>query len=82
MDKNIYTLEPLGRLVNVQGSALCMPAFVKLSLGSSTVLELPLLRLSQIIQSQPAAKQASMATWFKNLMEGIDRNLLTKNRDR
>ena len=36
----------------------------------------------QIIQGQPAAKQASMATWFKNLMEGIERNLLTKNRDR
>lgn len=36
----------------------------------------------QIIQSQPATKQANMATWFKNLMEGIDRNLLTKNRDR
>ena len=36
----------------------------------------------QIIQGQPAAKQASMANWFKNLMEGIERNLLTKNRDR
>merc|ERR1712012_609926 len=36
----------------------------------------------QIIQSQPASKQSSMATWFKNLMEGIERTLLTKNRDR
>ena len=36
----------------------------------------------QIIQSQPAEKQANMATWFQNLMEGIDQNLLTKNRDR
>merc|ERR1712038_32644 len=36
----------------------------------------------QIIQSQSAAKQSSMATWFKNLMEGIERTLLTKNRDR
>ena len=36
----------------------------------------------QVIQSQPTAKQSSMATWFKNLMEGIERNLLTKNRDR
>jgi len=36
----------------------------------------------QLIQSQPTSKQTSMATWFKNLMEGIERNLLTKNRDR
>jgi len=36
----------------------------------------------QLISSQPASKQTSMATWFKNLMEGIERNLLTKNRDR
>ena len=36
----------------------------------------------QLIQSQPSAKQANMATWFKNLMEGIERNLLIKNRDR
>lgn len=36
----------------------------------------------QIIQSQPASKQSSMATWFKNLMEGVERNLLTKNRDK
>ena len=35
-----------------------------------------------MIQSQPTSKQTSMATWFKNLMEGIERNLLTKNRDR
>ena len=38
--------------------------------------------LFQIIQSQPASKQSSMATWFKNLMEGVERNLLTKNRDK
>ena len=37
---------------------------------------------NQIIQAQPSTKQASMVTWFKNLMEGIERNLLTKNRDR
>ncbi|TRY77108.1 hypothetical protein TCAL_08008 [Tigriopus californicus] len=36
----------------------------------------------QIIQAQPSDKQTAMATWFKNLMEGIERNLLTKNRDR
>ena len=36
----------------------------------------------QIIQSQSAAKQSSMATWFKNLMDGVERNLLTKNRDK
>jgi len=36
----------------------------------------------QIIQSQPASKQTSMATWFKNLMDGVERNLLTKNRDK
>lgn len=37
---------------------------------------------SQIIQSQALDKQPSMALWFDNLMEGIERNLLTKNRDR
>ena len=36
----------------------------------------------QIIQSQPASKQSSMATWFRNLMDGVERNLLTKNRDK
>lgn len=35
-----------------------------------------------IIQSQPPDKQTAMAQWFENLMEGIERNLLTKNRDR
>ncbi|PBC33624.1 Exportin-7 [Apis cerana cerana] len=35
-----------------------------------------------IIRSQPVDKQATMAQWFENLMEGIERNLLTKNRDR
>lgn len=35
-----------------------------------------------IIRSQPADKQAAMAQWFENLMDGIERNLLTKNRDR
>lgn len=35
-----------------------------------------------VIQSQPLDKQASMVQWFDNLMEGIERNLLTKNRDR
>ncbi|XP_040573298.1 exportin-7 isoform X1 [Lepeophtheirus salmonis] len=36
----------------------------------------------QVIQSQLASKQANMQVWFKNLMVGIERNLLTKNRDR
>ncbi|KAL1122988.1 hypothetical protein AAG570_003312, partial [Ranatra chinensis] len=35
-----------------------------------------------IVRSQPADKQAAMAQWFDNLMDGIERNLLTKNRDR
>ena len=35
-----------------------------------------------IIRSQPPDKQAAMANWFENLMDGIERNLLTKNRDR
>uniref|UniRef100_T1H8L6 Importin N-terminal domain-containing protein n=1 Tax=Rhodnius prolixus TaxID=13249 RepID=T1H8L6_RHOPR len=35
-----------------------------------------------IIRSQPADKQAAMAQWFENLMDSIERNLLTKNRDR
>ncbi|XP_044735322.1 exportin-7 isoform X2 [Chrysoperla carnea] len=35
-----------------------------------------------IIQSQPPDKQSAMAQWFENLMHGIERNLLTKNRDR
>merc|ERR1719342_1114749 len=36
----------------------------------------------QVISSQPTDKRGSMMTWFENLMEGIERNLLTKNRDR
>ena len=36
----------------------------------------------QIISSQPGDKRAAMMTWFENLMDGIERNLLTKNRDR
>ncbi|XP_076471297.1 exportin-7-like [Babylonia areolata] len=35
-----------------------------------------------IISSQPAEKQETMAQCFQNLMEGIERSLLTKNRDR
>lgn len=35
-----------------------------------------------IIRSQPPDKQESMARWFEKLMSGIERNLLTKNRDR
>lgn len=35
-----------------------------------------------IIQNQPPEKQVMMAQWFENLMDGIERNLLTKNRDR
>ena len=36
----------------------------------------------QIISQQAADKQAIMAQWFDNLMEGIQRNLLSKNRDK
>jgi exportin-7 len=36
----------------------------------------------QIVTSQPLDKRAPMMSWFDNLMEGIERNLLTKNRDR
>nr|KAG5695795.1 hypothetical protein BaRGS_013393 [Batillaria attramentaria] len=35
-----------------------------------------------IISSQPAEKQETMAQCFQNLMDGIERSLLTKNRDR
>jgi len=35
-----------------------------------------------IIRNQPPEKQANMAQWFDNLMEGIERNLVVKNRDR
>ncbi|KAJ8316811.1 hypothetical protein KUTeg_004715 [Tegillarca granosa] len=35
-----------------------------------------------IISSQPAEKQQTMATCFENLMNGIERSLLTKNRDK
>uniref|UniRef100_A0A1B6DUV4 Importin N-terminal domain-containing protein n=1 Tax=Clastoptera arizonana TaxID=38151 RepID=A0A1B6DUV4_9HEMI len=35
-----------------------------------------------IIRSQPPDKQGAMAQWFENLMDSIERNLLTKNRDR
>ncbi|ODN00853.1 Exportin-7 [Orchesella cincta] len=35
-----------------------------------------------IIRNQPPEKQASMAQWFENLMDGIDRSLVVKNRDR
>lgn len=35
-----------------------------------------------IIRSQPVDKQSPMAQWFENLMDGIERNLLIKNRDR
>ncbi|XP_026472261.1 exportin-7 isoform X1 [Ctenocephalides felis] len=37
---------------------------------------------ANLIAQQPRDKQAAMAQWFDNLMEGIERNLLTKNRDR
>ena len=36
----------------------------------------------QVISSQPTDKRGAMMTWFENLMDGIERNLLTKNRDR
>lgn len=35
-----------------------------------------------IIRSQPPDKQTAMVQWFENLMDGIERNLLTKNRDK
>ncbi|XP_026550156.1 exportin-7-like [Notechis scutatus] len=35
-----------------------------------------------IVNSQPPEKQQAMHLCFENLMEGIERNLLTKNRDR
>ncbi|XP_044003499.1 exportin-7 isoform X1 [Aphidius gifuensis] len=35
-----------------------------------------------IIRSQPVDKQGAMAQWFENLMDGIEPNLLSKNRDR
>jgi len=34
------------------------------------------------VNSQPPEKQQAMHLCFENLMEGIERNLLTKNRDR
>lgn len=36
----------------------------------------------QIISSQAPEKRGPMMEWFEALMEGIERNLLTKNRDR
>lgn len=36
----------------------------------------------QIIESQPIEIRQHMHQWFENLMDGIERNLLTKNRDR
>ncbi|XP_023345621.1 exportin-7 [Eurytemora carolleeae] len=36
----------------------------------------------QIIQTQILEKRGVMMSWFENLMDGIERNLLTKNRDR
>lgn len=35
-----------------------------------------------VIRMQPVERQSMMDQWFDNLMEGIDRNLLTKNRNR
>lgn len=35
-----------------------------------------------VIRMQPAERQPVMDQWFDNLMEGVDRNLLTKNRNR
>ncbi|XP_064465819.1 exportin-7-B-like [Ornithodoros turicata] len=35
-----------------------------------------------LVSSQPVEKQAAMSQWFDALMDGIERNLLTKNRDR
>jgi exportin-7 len=35
-----------------------------------------------VVRNQPPEKQAAMVQWFESLMDGIERNLLTKNRDR
>lgn len=35
-----------------------------------------------IIRTQPLDKQQAMAQWFVHLMDGIERNLLMRNRDR
>lgn len=35
-----------------------------------------------MVRSQPTEKQAGMALCFDNLMDGVERSLLTKNRDR
>ncbi|CAH2241523.1 jg4465, partial [Pararge aegeria aegeria] len=37
---------------------------------------------AEMIAQQPREKQAQLAQWFTSLMAGIERNLLTKNRDR
>ncbi|CAG0919166.1 unnamed protein product [Notodromas monacha] len=37
---------------------------------------------SEIIGNQPVERQAMLSTCFDNLMDGVERNLLTKNRDR
>ncbi|KAH9499291.1 Exportin 7 [Bulinus truncatus] len=37
---------------------------------------------NNIISSQPAEKQEAMANCFQNLMDGVERSLLAKNRDR
>lgn len=37
---------------------------------------------ANVISIQPLERQPLMEQWFENLMEGIDRNLLTKNRNR
>ncbi|KOB70191.1 Uncharacterized protein OBRU01_15791, partial [Operophtera brumata] len=36
----------------------------------------------QLLASQPRDKQPQLATWFTSLMQGVEPNLLTKNRDR
>lgn len=35
-----------------------------------------------IVSTQPTTKQPQMVQCFENLMDGIERTLLTKNRDR
>ncbi|XP_026489379.1 exportin-7-A [Vanessa tameamea] len=37
---------------------------------------------AELIAQQPRDKQAQLAHWFNGLMQGIERNLLSKNRDR
>ena len=57
---------------------------------SRAFVELPLMLSLQyfnklresLVSAQPTEKQPMMARCFENLMDGVDRSLLIKNRDR